>query len=229
MEAAVGDDKVGRFLVSLPLPLSKTSSVANSMRFYLLVVLQVIWTCFTMYFLVVHISKQRQKDSYDRCQLKPEGDDQLTEHVDLDERATPTLHSTEVSEDQTPEVFEKYYSGIFHAGIDVVNESCTMIMQTYKRILTLPELLTHYCKLTFLEKILILWNDVNTPIPPHLLDLSNLCKTKLQFIREKENHMTNRFKPRPEIGTECKFYVVHHMHSYNNSSAQMSGDAGISG
>ena len=170
-------------------------------------------------------------DSYDQRQLKEgddqlkEGDDQLTEHVDLDEQATPALHSTEVSQDQTPEVFEKYYSGIFHAGIDVVNESCTMIMQTYKRIQTLPELLTHYCKLRFLEKILILWNDVNTPIPPHLLDLSNLCKTKLQFIREKENHMTNRFKPRQEIGTECKFSVVHHMHTYNNSSAQMSGDA----
>ena len=79
-----------------------------------------------------------------------------------------------------------------------------MVMQTYKRLGTLRELVTHYCKADFLEKILIVWNDVGTPVPRNLLDLKDSCP-KLTYLMEKENLMTNRFRPRPEITTKCMY------------------------
>ena len=126
-----------------------------------------------------------------------------------EEHESPEVESEVVQQTvvdkQTPFVLQKYYSELFrHVEIDYENERCTLVMLTYKRIGTLPELLTHYCKVQYLENILVIWNDVGTPVPQNLLDLSKSCETKLQFIREKENRLSNRFKPRPEIETECK-------------------------
>lgn len=84
-------------------------------------------------------------------------------------------------------------------------EGFTMIMLTYKRVKVLPKLLLHYCKVKSLHKIIVIWNDIESQIPQDILDLGNQCQVTLEFIREKENKLTNRFKPRPEIKTECKF------------------------
>lgn len=84
-------------------------------------------------------------------------------------------------------------------------EGFTMIMLTYKRVTVLPKLLLHYCKIKSLHKILVIWNDIESQIPQNILNLANQCQVTLEFIQEKENKLTNRFKPRPEIKTECKF------------------------
>ena len=81
---------------------------------------------------------------------------------------------------------------------------CTMVMLTYKRENILPKVLLHYCKRTFLQRILVIWNDVNTTIPKDFLDLKFSCKTDLKFIVSKENLLTNRYIPRKEIETDCK-------------------------
>ena len=81
---------------------------------------------------------------------------------------------------------------------------CTMVMLTYNREDLLLSLLNHYCKVKSLHKILVIWNNVNKGIPNNIIEIRETCATALQFIREKENKLTNRFKPRPEIETECK-------------------------
>ena len=103
----------------------------------------------------------------------------------------------------------RYVSQIFHQqSVLYEKENFTMIMLTYKRMKVLPRLLLHYCKAKRLHKILVIWNDVGTPIPSNILNLVNECEVILQFIREKENKLTNRFKPRAEIETECKSLIT---------------------
>lgn len=98
----------------------------------------------------------------------------------------------------------RYVSKVFRQESVYGNENFTMILLTYKRTKVLPKLLLHYCKVKHLHKILVIWNDVDTQIPQDILALANKCEVTLQFIQEKENKLTNRFKPRPEIETECK-------------------------
>ena len=80
-----------------------------------------------------------------------------------------------------------------------------MIMLTYKRTKILPKVLKHYCKTITLQKILVIWNDVGTPIPKYLMNLTKECDVELIFILSQENLLTNRYIPRDEIKTDCKF------------------------
>ena len=98
-----------------------------------------------------------------------------------------------------------YFSKIFHNKPIDERKEFTIIIMTYKREKVLPDLLLHYCKTKNLHKILVIWNDVGTQIPESILNVANECQVALQFIKETENKVTNRFKPRPEIETECKW------------------------
>ena len=100
---------------------------------------------------------------------------------------------------------QKYVSKIFRPEKHDDSEEFTMIMLTYKRVSMLSRLIKHYCGAKKLHKILVIWNNVDEAIPQHILDLTHTCQTRLEFIQEKENKLTNRFKPRPEIETECKY------------------------
>lgn len=99
-------------------------------------------------------------------------------------------------------------SRIFSTNHDQVRASlqdkCTVIMLTYRRVKSLPQIITNYCNMTTLDKFLVIWNDVDNPVPQTILDISKRCSADLQFITAKENKMSNRFWPRPEIETECK-------------------------
>lgn len=102
-----------------------------------------------------------------------------------------------------------YYSEIFQSrDVDVEHENFTLVMLTYKRETTLPKVLLHYCKTSRLERIVIIWNDIEKDIPKHILELSSSCSVPLVFIKETENKITNRFKPRKEIQTDCELYLV---------------------
>ena len=85
-------------------------------------------------------------------------------------------------------------------GLDLESEKYTLIMQTFHRMKVLPQLLTHYCELERLDKIIVLWNDVTTPIPDRLREIQ--CKAPLVLLKQEENKMTNRFKQATEINTD---------------------------
>lgn len=103
---------------------------------------------------------------------------------------------------------KKYVLEIFQPKADINNEEFTMIMLTYRRTKMLSQLIKHYCAVKKLHKILVIWNDVDSAIPQSITNLTQLCQTRLEFIREKENKLTNRFKPRSEIMTDCKLELV---------------------
>lgn len=103
---------------------------------------------------------------------------------------------------------EYYWSRIFSTNHDSVREpqqeKCTLIMLTYRREGSLPAVITSYCNITMVDKLLVIWNDVESPIPQSVLNIRNSCPAnKLKFITSAENKMSNRFMPRTEIETEC--------------------------
>ena len=133
-------------------------------------------------------------------------------YVSLQKQATTELRTSLVSHiHEIPEHLQKYVQEIFHPKVDVELEGFTMILLTYKRVKMLSRLILHYCKVKKLAKILVVWNDVDNAIPRHVLELNNSCQTRLEFIQEKENKLTNRFKPRQQIETDCKFLACNHM------------------
>lgn len=103
-----------------------------------------------------------------------------------------------------------YYSKILHRP-DMeelhmgkqVEETCTLVVMTYKRATILSKVLNHYCKISFLEKILIIWNDPEQWVSPMLRSWTRRCSRKLVFIEAKANKLTNRYVPREEIKTDC--------------------------
>lgn len=112
---------------------------------------------------------------------------------------SPSLHTTLSPGDDG---LLQYYSSKIYKG-DGGNK-CTMVMLTYKREALLPRVLKHYCKVSSLQKILVVWNDVNTPVPQDLLNKTKACPVTIKFILSDENKLTNRYLPRSEIDTECK-------------------------
>ncbi len=95
----------------------------------------------------------------------------------------------------------KHYSSQIYGSY--MDKGCTMVMLTYKREELLPRVLKHYCKVHDLVKIVVVWNDIDTPVPQALFRLNNECRADLKFIVSKENRLTNRYVPRSEIQTEC--------------------------
>ncbi len=91
-------------------------------------------------------------------------------------------------------------------GSNSQQENCTMVVVTYKRTGILSKFLNHYCKIAVLQKILVIWNDNNASIPGTLLMWTKRCKKELKFIRADSNELTNRYIPRKEIETDCKFF-----------------------
>ena len=102
-------------------------------------------------------------------------------------------------------VLRRYAAKVFdNIHTDLENEKFTIVMSTYKRTGILHGVLKHYCKTPSLDKIIVIWNNVGIPVPASLLNISYSCEVPLKFIEEAENKLTNRFKPRPEIETQCK-------------------------
>ena len=79
-------------------------------------------------------------------------------------------------------------------------ERFTIVMPTYRRTKQLPKVLKHYCSIPNVDKILVIWNNVDQNIPEHILNFK--CEVTVQVMKMKENKLTNRFVLYPEIQTE---------------------------
>ena len=106
-----------------------------------------------------------------------------------------------------PEYLDRYARQILSMKDPSFASMCTMVMLTYDREDILFSLLNHYCKVKSLHKILVIWNNVNKSIPNDIIEIRDTCVTDLLFIQETENKLTNRFKPRQEIETECELIL----------------------
>ena len=102
---------------------------------------------------------------------------------------------------------ERYRRQIFTTcskNIDIEKENFTIVMLTYRRESILPKIIKHYCSTLRLAKLVVIWNDVERSIPIAITNLTESCRVPLVFIKETENKITNRFKPRDHIETDCE-------------------------
>ena len=98
---------------------------------------------------------------------------------------------------------DSHYLKKFFGGnkINLATEKFTLLMLTYKRTSILRTLIPHYCTAgPHLDKILIVWNDVATPIPADVTQIP--CAAKLEFIVPPANKLSNRYYPFKEIETQ---------------------------
>lgn len=116
-------------------------------------------------------------------------------------------HTTQSGEGD--EQLLRYYSSKLYGGGD--DDGCTMVILTYKREGLLPRILKHYCKVAVLQRILVVWNNIGTPVPQTLLNMTGAresCHAEIKFVLSEENKLTNRYLPRDEIETECKSKIA---------------------
>lgn len=98
-----------------------------------------------------------------------------------------------------------YYTSLIDAEPQQASENCTLVVQTYNRTQILPKFLSHYCKITKLQKIIVVRNDVNRTLTGSLATWASRCKPNLQFLKSDANKISNRYIPRTEIETSCKY------------------------
>lgn len=136
----------------------------------------------------------------------PFGDDQFPSNATIPspspEPAERTLGSKKADFDQ---VMKHYWLKIDEPRHDRTMLNCTLVMQTYKRDKILPRVLNHYCKIPLLQRIVVVWNDIDTAVSKSLLNLTRGCAAELMFVVSRENKLTNRYIPRKEIETDCKW------------------------
>lgn len=81
-------------------------------------------------------------------------------------------------------------------------EKFTMIMQTYNRTDLLMKLLNHYNGVKHLDRILVVWNNINQTPPIEFWDKLVPHSVEVLFLVQKTNLMRNRLQAFPEIRTE---------------------------
>ena len=137
-----------------------------------------------------------------------------------------SMVDVKVSQNGSPGSLSYYKSEIFDRRDDT--DKFTIVMLTYKRVKTLPPLLLHYCTTKYLSKIIVIWNDVGAEIPQNILQVNNQCAVPVVFIKETENKLTNRFKPREEIKTDCEYIMYPSIlcptHTHTHTPRERGGD-----
>ena len=123
----------------------------------------------------------------------------------LEERDSVKVQYVEVSSPSFVERMSYYKDKIYQPRApDSGMVECSLLMATYKRVKMLPQVLRHYCsKKSPVNKIVLVWNDPESPIPPCVFELGKACDKELKICVTKENKMTNRFLPQ-NLETECK-------------------------
>jgi len=140
-----------------------------------------------------------------QCTLEPKQEVNISSSTTTGRVASSPGGESSIKLPSVPGKYAKYASRLFsNPETNFREERFTIVMVTYKRTDILQKVLSHYCKTPSLDKILVIWNDVDTRVPGFVLSLSNSCAVPLKFIEETENKLTNRFKPRQEIETDCK-------------------------
>lgn len=88
-------------------------------------------------------------------------------------------------------------------------ENCTVVILTSKKKTTLSKIISHYCKIPFLQAILVLWNDANETIPFTIRSWEHRCAmSKVKFILPTNaNKPINRYFPWKEIRTDCVCFL----------------------
>ncbi|GCC40074.1 hypothetical protein chiPu_0024157 [Chiloscyllium punctatum] len=84
-----------------------------------------------------------------------------------------------------------------------IQNSFTIIMQSYNRTDLLLKLLNHYQAISNLHKIIVVWNSVGIKAPTDLWDSLGPHPIPVLFKEQTVNRMRNRLEPFPELETKA--------------------------
>jgi len=193
-------------IISLEMP-------QNLVGLYTILFWGVVLLCMCFYYYYYSSSYNQTECSWYRCDcsqrdslLANTNGSELTNNgsVSIARSASEvSMLATTASPTEAEKKYDYYKSAIFDRMDE--EDRFTIVMLKYKRIKTLPPLLLNYCKTNYLSKIVVIWNDVDVEISQDILQVNNGCAVPIVFIKETENKLTNRFKPRNEIKTDCEY------------------------
>ncbi len=70
---------------------------------------------------------------------------------------------------------------------------------------SLNELLLFHCSLPCLQKIVVVWNDLESPV--HIDHSAVKCAANITLIQQRDNSINNQLKPFHEIETDGQFML----------------------
>ena len=90
------------------------------------------------------------------------------------------------------------------------DEKFTVVMQTFNRTDLMLRLLNHYSAMRHLDKIVVVWNNVDELPPVELWTSLEPHPVPVLFLPQSENKIQNRLQPFPQIKTEgAKRYILY--------------------
>ena len=98
-----------------------------------------------------------------------------------------------------------------YTNLNADTERFTLILQTYNRTDILMKLLNHYCAVPRLDKIIVVWNNIDEQPPYELWIKYAPHPVPVLFLRQDENKMRNRLKPFKQIETEGLYYSLYNL------------------
>ena len=108
-----------------------------------------------------------------------------------------------------------YQTSNVHTTLHNITEQnrFTIILQTYNRTDILVRLLNHYSAVARLDKIIVVWNNIDELPPFELWMKFAPHPVPVVFLKQEENKMRNRLKPFSEIETkgvclQCSTVIV---------------------
>ena len=81
----------------------------------------------------------------------------------------------------------------------------TLILQTFNRTDILMKLLNHYSAMPNLDKIIVVWNNIEEQPPLEVWLKLSPHPVPVLFLRQDDNKMRNRLKPFKQIETKGKY------------------------
>ena len=129
----------------------------------------------------------------------------------LSDEATTNSNSTVLDEK-----LSTYFSRIMHRppppewpweetgnGSSKEQENCTAVLLTHQKEASI--LIRHYCKVHFLQKILVVWNDVDRAVPYAIRRWERRCTdSEVKVIQPSVSKPINRYLVWKDIETDCK-------------------------
>ena len=88
------------------------------------------------------------------------------------------------------------------------SDTFSLIILTFNRSDILFRVLNHYCSMAYLEKVVVVWNNVNQTPPVKRWEELGPHPVPVRFIVQRENKLRNRLQPFPEIQSAGLFDQV---------------------
>ena len=114
-------------------------------------------------------------------------------------------------EDQLRQFYQSNVNATVRSDHNDVKDSerFTLILQTYNRTDILMKLLNHYCAVPRLDKIIVVWNNIDEQPPLEVWIKYAPHPVPVLFLRQDENKMRNRLQPFKQIETKGCYKIAY--------------------